>query len=46
MLLTKLRFEIVIIIAGPSGLDTIVYGAYEGIDILVLETSTPGEYGC
>src|SRR4029079_17147592 len=32
----------VIIGAGPSGLAAAVYGASEGLDVLVLETSSPG----
>jgi thioredoxin reductase (NADPH) len=38
---TKVR-DLVIIGAGPSGLAAAVYGASEGLDVLVLETSTPG----
>ena len=34
--------ELVIIGAGPSGLAAAVYGASEGLDVLVLETSSPG----
>lgn len=34
--------DIVIIGAGPSGLAAAVYGASEGLDVLVLETSLPG----
>src|ERR671910_575270 len=33
---------LVIIGAGPSGLAAAVYGASEGLDVLVLETSSPG----
>src|SRR3954469_4065914 len=38
---TKIR-DLVIIGAGPSGLASAVYGASEGLDVLVLETGTPG----
>jgi thioredoxin reductase (NADPH) len=38
---TKIR-DLVIIGAGPSGLAAAVYGASEGLDVLVLETSLPG----
>ena len=38
---TQMR-DLVIIGAGPSGLAAAVYGASEGLDILVLETSSPG----
>ncbi|HEY6536087.1 MAG TPA: FAD-dependent oxidoreductase [Candidatus Nitrosocosmicus sp.] len=38
---TKIR-DLVIIGSGPSGLAAAVYGASEGLDVLVLETSTPG----
>jgi thioredoxin reductase (NADPH) len=38
---TKVR-DLVVIGAGPSGLAAAVYGASEGLDVLVLETSTPG----
>ncbi len=38
---TKVR-DLVIIGAGPSGLAAAVYGASEGLDVLVLETGTPG----
>jgi thioredoxin reductase (NADPH) len=34
--------DLVIIGAGPSGLAAAVYGASEGLDILMLETSSPG----
>jgi thioredoxin reductase (NADPH) len=34
--------DVVIIGAGPSGLAAAVYGASEGLDVLVLETSSPG----
>jgi thioredoxin reductase (NADPH) len=34
--------DLVIIGAGPSGLAAAVYGATEGLDVLVLETSSPG----
>ncbi len=37
----KMR-DLVIIGAGPSGLAAAVYGASEGLDVLVLETSSPG----
>jgi thioredoxin reductase (NADPH) len=39
--LTLLR-DVVIVGAGPSGLAAAVYGASEGLDVLVLETSSPG----
>ena len=38
---TQVR-DLVIIGAGPSGLAAAVYGASEGLDVLVLETSFPG----
>jgi thioredoxin reductase (NADPH) len=38
---TQVR-ELVVIGAGPSGLAAAVYGASEGLDVLVLETSSPG----
>ena len=38
---THLR-DLVIVGAGPSGLAAAVYGASEGLDVLVLETSAPG----
>jgi len=38
---TKVR-DVVIIGAGPSGLAAAVYGASEGLDVLVLETGSPG----
>ena len=38
---TQVR-DIVIIGAGPSGLAAAVYGASEGLDVLVLETYSPG----
>jgi len=34
--------DVVIIGAGPAGLAAAVYGASEGLDVLVLETSSPG----
>jgi len=34
--------DLVIIGAGPSGLAAAVYGASEGLDVLVMETSSPG----
>jgi thioredoxin reductase (NADPH) len=34
--------DLVVIGAGPSGLAAAVYGASEGLDILMLETSSPG----
>lgn len=34
--------DLIIIGAGPSGLAAAVYGASEGLDILMLETSSPG----
>ena len=38
---THLR-DLIIVGAGPSGLAAAVYGASEGLDVLVLETSSPG----
>src|SRR3712207_2648080 len=38
---TQIR-DLVIIGAGPSGLAAAVYAASEGLDVLVLETSSPG----
>ena len=38
---TQLR-DLVVIGAGPSGLAAAVYGASEGLDVLVLETGFPG----
>jgi thioredoxin reductase (NADPH) len=38
---TRLR-DLVILGAGPSGLAAAVYGASEGLDVLVLETNSPG----
>jgi thioredoxin reductase (NADPH) len=38
---TRLR-DLVVVGAGPSGLAAAVYGASEGLDVLVLETSSPG----
>src|ERR1700694_1614014 len=38
---TQMR-DVVIVGAGPSGLAAAVYGASEGLDVLVLETSSPG----
>jgi thioredoxin reductase (NADPH) len=38
---TKVR-DVVIIGAGPAGLAAAVYGASEGLDVLVLETHAPG----
>jgi thioredoxin reductase (NADPH) len=34
--------DVVVIGAGPSGLAAAVYGASEGLDVLVLETNAPG----
>src|ERR687895_2034161 len=34
--------DLVVIGAGPSGLAAAVYGASEGLDVLLLETSSPG----
>lgn len=34
--------DLVVIGAGPAGLAAAVYGASEGLDVLVLETSSPG----
>jgi thioredoxin reductase (NADPH) len=38
---TKIR-DVVIVGAGPAGLAAAVYGASEGLDVLVLETNAPG----
>ncbi len=38
---TEIR-DLVVIGAGPSGLAAAVYGASEGLDVLVLETNAPG----
>ena len=38
---TQVR-DLVVIGAGPSGLAAAVYGASEGLDVMVLETSSPG----
>ena len=38
---TALR-DLIIIGGGPSGLAAAVYGASEGLDVLMLETSSPG----
>ncbi|HSF38926.1 MAG TPA: FAD-dependent oxidoreductase, partial [Thermoanaerobaculia bacterium] len=38
---TQIR-DLVIVGAGPSGLAAAVYGASEGLDVLVLESSSPG----
>jgi thioredoxin reductase (NADPH) len=38
---TQMR-DVVIIGAGPAGLAAAVYGASEGLDVLVLETNSPG----
>ena len=38
---TKLR-DVVIVGAGPAGLAAAVYAASEGLDVLVLETNSPG----
>ena len=38
---TQIR-DVVIIGAGPSGLAAAVYGASEGLDVVMLETSSPG----
>ena len=38
---TQVR-DLVVIGAGPSGLAAAVYGASEGLDVLVLETGSPG----
>ena len=34
--------DLIIVGAGPSGLAAAVYGASEGLDVLVIETATPG----
>jgi thioredoxin reductase (NADPH) len=38
---TKVR-DLVVIGAGPSGLAAAVYGASEGLDVLLIETTSPG----
>jgi thioredoxin reductase (NADPH) len=38
---TQVR-DLVVIGAGPSGLAAAVYGASEGLDVMVMETSSPG----
>lgn len=38
---TQIR-DLVIVGAGPAGLASAVYGASEGLDVLILETSSPG----
>jgi len=38
---TRVR-DLVVVGAGPAGLAAAVYGASEGLDVLVLETSAPG----
>ena len=38
--------DLIIIGAGPSGLAAAVYGSSEGLDVLVLETSSPGGQAC
>ncbi len=38
---TRLR-DLVVVGAGPAGLAAAVYGASEGLDVLVLETTAPG----
>lgn len=38
---TKVR-DVIIVGAGPSGLAAAVYGASEGLDVLVVETNAPG----
>ncbi|MGA9844154.1 MAG: FAD-dependent oxidoreductase [Nitrososphaeraceae archaeon] len=38
---TQVR-DLIVIGAGPSGLAAAVYGASEGLDVLLLETSSPG----
>src|SRR5262249_3371436 len=38
---TQLR-DLIVVGAGPAGLAAPVYGASEGLDVLVLETSSPG----
>ena len=37
--------DVVIVGAGPSGLSAAVYGASEGLDVLVLESNAPGRTG-
>jgi len=34
--------DLIVVGAGPSGLAAAVYGASEGLDVLVLESGTPG----
>ena len=38
---TKIR-DLVVVGAGPAGLSAAVYGASEGLDVLLLETNAPG----
>src|SRR2546430_17451103 len=38
---TQLR-DLVVVGAGPAGLAAAVYGASEGLDVLVLESTAPG----
>jgi thioredoxin reductase (NADPH) len=38
---TQVR-DLVVVGAGPSGLAAAVYGASEGLDVMILETSSPG----
>src|SRR6185503_1833676 len=38
---TQIR-DVVIVGAGPAGLAAAVYGASEGLDVLVIETNAPG----
>jgi thioredoxin reductase (NADPH) len=37
-----MEFDVVIVGAGPAGLAAAVYGASEGLDVLVLESNAPG----
>ena len=34
--------DVIVCGAGPGGLAAAVYGASEGLDVLVIETSSPG----
>ena len=38
----RMDYDVVIVGAGPSGLAAAVYGASEGLDVLVVESDSPG----